>query len=133
MLPWFSYGLRAAALSVLLIHGLASAHSVARVRLRRSIFPLVHGQWGLVSRCLRARLCPARPEAGGLPVEGAVGNEASDFSGALRPEERGGSEKECRLRSCPSVLADLGAAQAGVVIDGGLDVVESDAAPADFY
>lgn len=79
-----------------------------------------------------AELCRGGLERGGLPVgEGVVGDDAFDCPDALRFEEPGGSEEECRRGRAFLVRVDFGVGPAGVVIDGGVDVVESKAAPAD--
>jgi hypothetical protein len=78
------------------------------------------------------QLCDGCLESGGLPVgEGVVGDDAYDCPDALCFEECGGSEEEAG-RGRPFLIGvDFGVGQTAAVIDGGVDVVESNASPAD--
>ncbi len=95
--------------------------------MQRPTLPLVWGRYGRVS-------LPVAPRQGGLPGQslavgpGVVREDAFDAGDAVDVEERCGPGEEPGAGRAFPGRVDFAVDEAGVVVDGGLDVVEAHAA-----
>lgn len=96
------------------------------MRLKSSALPLCQGLRGLIRMCFAFSAASASWKAPGEPVgEGVVGHDAFDrcavrCHGRCRPGEESGA------RWTFLIGQDFGIGEAGVIIDGDMDVVEAD-------